>query len=206
MTAAITLKTGTITLPGVELMISFARAGGQGLAAKEAGYPPAHDLVRLPVRTEGGGRELTGKSGRAYNPRMDSATTKNDKLARDSELVALITQGDQKAWEMFVENFTNWALYKAREWCVGHCPYSAGEYFCGLTSLSLQRQGRQIRSDAMECDEGLDTYIWIFEQLKRRVARYTGKNDCLLSTYVWTILNSKELHIDWLRWKYGRVF
>ncbi|MDH5638358.1 MAG: hypothetical protein OEZ04_07700 [Nitrospinota bacterium] len=149
---------------------------------------------------------MTGHSVHAYNPLMDSATTKKDKLARDTELVALIIQDDPRAWELFVESFTNWVLYKAKEWCVGHCPYSAGEYFCGLTSLSLQRQGHSIRNDAMECDEGLDTYIWIFEQLKRRVAKYTGKNDCLLSTFVWTILNSKEMHIDWLRWKYGRVF
>jgi len=154
----------------------------------------------------GDGRELTGKSGHAYNRQMDSTATKTDKLARDGELVSLIIQGDDKAWEIFVESFTNWVLFKAKEWCVGHCPYSAGEYFCGLTSLSLQRQGQTPRSNAQECDEGLDTYIWIFEQLRRRVKKYTGKNDCLLSTFVWTILNSKELHIDWLRWKYGRVF
>jgi hypothetical protein len=131
---------------------------------------------------------------------------KADKLARDLELVSLIAKNDPKAWELFVETFTDWTLYKAREWCVGHCPYSAGEFFCGLTSLSLQRQGAQPRTNAQECDEGLDTYIWIFEQLKRRAAKYSGKNECLLSTFVWTILNSKELHIDWLRWKYGRVY
>ena len=154
----------------------------------------------------GCGRELTVKTGHAYNPLMSPTNIKTDKLERDIELVSMIAQGDQKAWEIFVESFTNWVLYKAKEWCVGHCPYSAGEYFCGLTSLSLQRQGQAPRSAAPECDEGLDTYIWIFEQLKRRVGKYTGKNDCLLSTFVWTILNSKELHIDWLRWKYGRVF
>jgi len=150
---------------------------------------------------------LTLESANDYNHRMrPTPQDKADKLARDIELVSLIIKNDQKAWEIFVESFTDWALYKAKEWCVGHCPYSAGEYFCGLTSLSLQRQGTQPRSQAQECDEGLDTYIWIFEQLKRRVAKYSGKNGCLLSTFVWTILNSKELHIDWLRWKYGRVY
>lgn len=129
-----------------------------------------------------------------------------DKVERDVELVTRITQGDETAWAQFVESFTDWALYKAREWCVGHCGYKAGGRICGLLNLSRQREGRQGRFDLSECDEGLDSYIWIFDQLRNRIKKYSGKNNCLLSTYVWTILNSREMKIDWLRWKYGRAF
>lgn len=129
-----------------------------------------------------------------------------EKLKGDIELVAKIVEDDSDAWAIFVERHTDWVLYKAREWCIGHCQHHAGTYFCGLQSLSIQRSGNTPQSDLPECDEGMDTYIWIFEQLKRRIKKYSGKNDCLLSTFVWTILNAKEFHIDWLRWKYGRAF
>lgn len=137
---------------------------------------------------------------------MSQNDTKTPKVEADIELVAKISAKDEKAWEMFVEQHTDWVLYKAKEWCMGHCGYTASSYSCGLASLSVQRDGRKFFSDAPECDEGLDTYIWIIERLQKKIVKYTGKNNCMLSTFVWTILNSRELHIDWLRWKYGRAF
>ena len=137
---------------------------------------------------------------------MDITSDKAEKLERDAKLIRSIADGDDDAWAIFVEQFTDWTLYKAKEWCTGHCRYRAGGYFCGLASLQIQRNGNTPVTDLPECDEGLDTYIWLFEQLKRKTKKYSGKNDCLLSTYVWTILNSRELHIDWLRWRYGRAF
>jgi len=149
---------------------------------------------------------LTGKLARVYNRRMGLTKHNPDKLAEDLDLVAGIRNDDDNAWELFVDNFTDWVLYKAKQWCKSHCRHMAGEQYCTLTSLSLQRKGRPFPTDLNECDEGLDTYIWLFEQLQRRIKKYSGKNNCLLSTFVWTILNSKEFHIDWLRWKYGRIF
>jgi hypothetical protein len=138
---------------------------------------------------------------------MSENHDKTVKLEQDARLVAAIDDGDEDAWALFVERFTGWSLYKSREWCFKHCSYSAADYFCGLQSLQLQREGKTpYGGDRYECDEGLDTYIWIFEQLKRRVRKYSGKNQCLLSTYVWTLLNSREMYIDWLRWRYGRAF
>ena len=149
---------------------------------------------------------MTGESGGVYNPPMNDSTTVPGKVAHGLELVSKISGGDEDAWSAFVEQFTGWVLYKSREWCVKHCQCASGSYFCGLTSLSLQIDGRRVKTDLPECDEGLDTYIWLFGQLRRRIRKYTGKNDCLLSTFVWTILNSREIYIDWLRWKYGRIF
>ena len=125
---------------------------------------------------------------------------------KDMEFVARIKAGDGDAWAKFVDQHTDWVLYKAKEWCVQHCPHSAGTYMCGLLSLSLQREGKHPNISRAECDDGMDTYIWLFEQLRKKITKYSGKNDCLLSTFVWTILNSRELYIDWLRWKYGRAF
>lgn len=137
---------------------------------------------------------------------MNPVSSKRSKLDSDIDLALKISEGAMDAWEEFVERYTDWVLYKSKEWCTENCRYSAGTYFCGLTSLSLQRDGKTVRSDLPECDEGLDTYIWIFERLQGKIRKYTGKNECLLSTFVWTILNSRELYIDWLRWKYGRAF
>ncbi len=137
---------------------------------------------------------------------MAETEDKTEKIEKDLQLVADIYADDGDAWELFVERFTDWVLYKSKEWCTAHCDCSAGTSFCGLLSLKLQREGKRVHSDLPECDEGLDTYIWVFGQLKNRIRKYSGKNQCLLSTFVWTILNSKEIHIDWLRWKYGRAF
>jgi hypothetical protein len=136
----------------------------------------------------------------------ESDAAKEERIAADRTLVARIAADDDEAWGDFVERYTDWVLYKAREWCVGHCHHHAGDYFCGLTSLALQREGKFPTTSLPECDDGLDTYVWIFEQLKRRAVKYAGKNGCLLSTYVWTLLNARELYIDWLRSRYGRAF
>ncbi|MBI5816101.1 MAG: hypothetical protein HZB29_10900 [Nitrospinae bacterium] len=153
------------------------------------------------------GPRLTLPAHRVYNPPMSQNEGKSaSRTAKDIEFVARITAGDEEAWAKFVDQHTDWALFKAKEWCVQHCPHCAGSYLCGLMSLSLQREGKTPNFSRAECDDGMDTYIWLFEQLKRKIVKYSGKNDCLLSTFVWTILNSRELYIDWLRWKYGRAF
>ncbi|MBI4665756.1 MAG: hypothetical protein HY751_05015 [Nitrospinae bacterium] len=128
------------------------------------------------------------------------------RIEQDLILVRRVSEGDGEALRSFVETHTRWALYKTREWCVEHCPHRAGGVFCGLTGLSLRLNGKIPQNRLEECDEGMDTYLWIFDQLKRKLKTYTGRNGCLLSTYVWTILNSREFYIDWLRWKYGRAF
>lgn len=137
---------------------------------------------------------------------MQSTKDKTTRIEAEKELVRKVASDDPSAVTEFVERFTDWTLFKAKEWCIGHCRESAGSVMCGLLSLQLQRGGKIPESRLPECDEGLDTYIWIIEQIKRRSTKYSGKNNCLLSTYIWTILNSKEFYIDWLRWKYGRAF
>ncbi len=134
--------------------------------------------------------------------KSEKGTLKGDLL-----LVARIEQGDAAAWESFVNEYTGWALYRAQRWCGEHCPNRRAGASCALITVARRMEGiGGPRPDADECGDGLDSYIWILEQLRKKIRRYTGKNNSRLSTYIWTVLNSRELYVDWLRWKYGRVF
>jgi hypothetical protein len=138
-------------------------------------------------------------------------------LETDARLVDDIGRGDALAWEEFVRRFTGWALYGASRWCERHCPHRYADVDCGIKSVSRRVAAEEKRAEGAaanyravfsggdECDEGMDTYIWIMEQLKKRIMRYTGRNSSRLSTFVWRVLNSREFYVDWLRWKYGRV-
>lgn len=131
--------------------------------------------------------------------------TKEGSVAGDIELVSRIAEGGAEAWESFVENYSGWVLYRARNWCESHCPYRSSHVTCGLLILDKRISGKPAQAEAEECDDGMDIYIWIFTQLKNRVTRYAGKNKSRLSTFIWRILNSREFYIDWLRWRYGRI-
>ena len=129
-------------------------------------------------------------------------------LEGDLRLVQEISRGNARAWEEFVGRYTGWALYRAARWCQHHCGHRTAGLACGIRAVSLRYDGKEpyTGGNGDECDEGMDTYIWIMEQLKRKAMRFGGRNGSRLSTYVWRVLNSKELYVDWLRWKYGRVF
>ena len=135
---------------------------------------------------------------------MDKAD--KNALEMDARLVDDVAKGDALAWEEFVRRYTGWVLYGAGRWCERHCPHRFSDVECGVKSLSLRVAGKGAAPKGDECDEGMDTYIWIMEQLRKRIMRYTGRNSSRLSTFVWRVLNSRELYVDWLRWKYGRVF
>ncbi len=131
---------------------------------------------------------------------------KNNGNCRDDlALVSRIAEGDSEAWKDFVHAYSGWALYRARIFCERHCPVRSREISCGLASLHSQMKGAPAKRGD-ECDDGMDTYIWILQQLSRRITRYSARNDSRLATFVWSVLNSREFYIDWMRWKYGRVF
>ena len=134
--------------------------------------------------------------------KIDSVGSVNE----DSQFVDGIAKGSAPVWEEFVRQYTGWTLYRASAWCEKHCAHRYSGLECGIRSVSLRMDGQKSATRGDECDEGMDTYIWIMEQLRKRIMRYTGRNGSRLSTFVWTVLNSKELYVDWIRWKYGRVF
>ena len=130
-----------------------------------------------------------------------------DDINKDMEIVQDVLSGNKEACEQFVEKYTDWVLYKVWNLMKSHCKYPATEYVCCLLLLEKQRKGKQsLKDDRIHCDECIDSYIWIFEYLKKKIKAYKGINNCRLNTYVWSIINSHTTYIDWLRWKYGRVF
>lgn len=130
-----------------------------------------------------------------------------DGVNESKELIERISAGDEQACRQFAEAYTNWVLYRVSELMKAHCRYSAREYICCLKLLQLQNRGIQINEvNKLQCDECMDSYIWFFQYLKGKLKAYKGINNCSLNTYVWSIINSDTMYVDWLRWKYGRVF
>ncbi len=123
----------------------------------------------------------------------------------DTEFVKKILEGNPSCWKDFVEQYTDWILYTAWEFERKFCRTSARFANCSLLLIMRQRKGekKSYRREGEDCDEGLELYLWLLNQLRRRLKSYQGKSK--LSTYIWTILNSKTMSVDILRWKYGRV-
>jgi len=125
----------------------------------------------------------------------------------DLEFAEKVLTGDESACRRFVEEYTDWVLYRVRDLMKTHCSYPANQYICTLLDLRKLRKGAAHASDdRIRCDECMDSYIWMFDYLKKRLSSYKGKNNCSLKTYVFSIINSHRIYVDWLRWKYGRVF
>lgn len=128
-------------------------------------------------------------------------------VKEDMEFARRVLSGDEKACKKFVDNYTDWVLYKIWLMMKSHCPYSASEYACSLLTVWRQRKGNAMPAEGLtQCDECMDSYIWLMEYLKKRLESYKGKNNCGLRTYMWSIINSSYMYNDWLRWKYGRAY
>jgi len=128
-------------------------------------------------------------------------------IKNDLEFSRKVIVGDQGACQSFVEEYTDWVLYRVRELMKTHCSYPANQYLCALLDLKRRRKGGpHLPDDRVRCDECMDSYIWMFEYLKKRLGSYKGKNNCSLKTYIFSIINSHSMYVDWLRWKYGRAF
>ena len=108
---------------------------------------------------------------------MSSKTTDDIREKRDDRrFVRKILRGDKRAWAQFVDQYTDWVYYRANKWTGRGCQYR---------------------------EELHDAYLWIMEQVRKKLKFYTGKRGATLSTYVWWILESRGLFADFLRWKYG---
>ena len=125
----------------------------------------------------------------------------------DIEFVQQVLSGNDDACMEFVNKYTEWVLFKIYELMKAHCHYTAKNKICSL--LLLQRNikgGDSLPKYESQCDDCMDSYIWFFEYIKTKLKSYKGINNCSLKTFVWSIINSHSMYIDWLRWKYGRVF
>ena len=113
----------------------------------------------------------------------------------DKALVRQIKTGNDDAWGQFVSKYTDWVFYQANKWTQREARFSREAW-------------RKIRSAATNkeyeySEEALDAYIWIFDQLRKKLPGYTGEKGASLSAYIWAVLNSKFLFVDFLRYRYS---
>ncbi|MFQ5753226.1 MAG: hypothetical protein ACE5HI_14635, partial [bacterium] len=83
--------------------------------------------------------------------------------------VRRILKGDEQTWAEFVDRFTDWVFYTTNKWT--DRPGSVTEW--------TERRVVQNRSSGKEysyTEEALDTYLWILEQLRKKLKLYTGKH------------------------------
>lgn len=118
----------------------------------------------------------------------------NNTREEDLDLVHRILSGDENAWANFVDCYTDWVFYTANQWTIR--PGQAQKW----NELRIFKKRESDRKYTYS-EEALDVYIWIMDQLRKKLNNYTGKS--ALSTYVWALLHSRYLFVDFLRWKYG---
>lgn len=126
-------------------------------------------------------------------------------MKEDLSLANAVSSGDDKACEIFVDEYTDLVLSKVWDLMKTHCNYPAKEKICSLIILQRQRKGLTYPIDD-QCDECMDSYIWFFDFLKKKIKAYKGTNNCTLKTFIWSVINSPSTYIEWLRWKYGRAY
>jgi len=127
-------------------------------------------------------------------------------LKEDLALSRAVSEGEANACKCFVDDYTDLVLSKVWNLMKTHCNYPARERVCSLVILQKKRRGAVDPDVTDQCDECIDSYIWFFDYLKKKVGSYKGSNNCSLRTFIWSIINSHSTYIDWLRWKYGRAY
>lgn len=126
-------------------------------------------------------------------------------MTEDLETARLVGEGDPGACEAFVEQYTDLVLYRVGSLMKTHCRKPARQSLCSLVLLQRQRKG-QVDFPLEQCDECMDSYIWFFDFLKKKLKAYRGDGGCSLGTFVWSLINSHTTYVEWLRWKYGRAY
>ncbi len=126
-------------------------------------------------------------------------------MKEDISLAESVSSGDSNACEIFVNDYTDLVLSKVYNLVKTHCNYPARKKVCSLIILQKQRKGSSYYIED-QCDDCLDSYIWFFDFLKKKIKSYKGTNNCSLKTFVWSVINSQYTYKEWLRWRYGRAY
>jgi len=114
----------------------------------------------------------------------------------DKAFVRRILNGDGQAWAEFVDRYTDWVFYVANQWTTR--PDSAPDW-AGRRKMRSRKTGKNY----FYSEDTLEVYLWLMEQLRHKIKSYTGKRGASLASYVWAVLHSKNLFVDFLRWKHG---
>lgn len=124
----------------------------------------------------------------------------------ESAFARSVASGEAKACKSFVNEYSPLILSRIRTLMRTHCSYPAREAVCSLSVMRREERGVKLPLDIEQCDECMDSYLWFFDFLKKKVKAYKGTNNCTLNTFVWSLINSHTTYIEWLRWRYGRAY
>jgi len=113
---------------------------------------------------------------------------------KDQNWVKQINNGDQHAFHRFVRRFTDLIFYKA-------CQWTSREIFLANPIDIRKRRDPSSGREILWTDETVDAYLWLVNQLKNKLKAYRGKAP--LRHFILSIIHSKYLEIDYLRWKDG---
>jgi len=127
----------------------------------------------------------------------------NIKYPKELDFVHQIIDGNVKAWNRFVQRYSDRIWRCAWELCREVCRKTYHNLFCVFHALAAN--GVQPREDErLSCDDGLEIYTFIFDYLYDRqhgtgkLKFYDGRSQ--LDTFV-TVVLREHLRDDWIRHK-----
>lgn len=122
---------------------------------------------------------------------------------KDLEWVQRIFGGDARAWNQFVETFSDRVWRRSWQLCNEACPYNKATVFCVFHALAAESV-KPSSDERPGCDEGLEIYAYIFdyfynaEKESGKLKHYDGRSE--LETFVGSVLHG-NLRTDWIRHK-----
>ncbi|MDX1741358.1 MAG: hypothetical protein R3178_08705 [Rhodothermales bacterium] len=123
--------------------------------------------------------------------------------AEDLRWVQRILDGDERAWNRFVEVFSDRIWRRSWQLCNEACPHNKANVFCVFHALAADTV-KPSSDERPGCDEGLEIYAFIFEYF-HNAAKETGKlkhfdGRSKIETFVASVLHG-NLRTDWIRHK-----
>ena len=123
--------------------------------------------------------------------------------AEDLKWVHRIMDGDARAWNRFVEAFSDRIWRRSWQLCNEACPHNKASVFCVFHALAADSV-KPSSDERPGCDEGLEIYAFIMEYF-HNAAKGTGKlkhfdGRSSLETFVASVLHG-NLRTDWIRHK-----
>lgn len=115
----------------------------------------------------------------------------------DLQLVESFVKGDKKAWNNFVNTYSNYILANINIWCLKSCKILTEFQECAVQNL---RNNTTFDSNKA-CEEGIELYVYIFNALKTKLPKYQGKSS--LKTFITACL--KYIYNDYFIAKYGKI-
>ena len=122
---------------------------------------------------------------------------------KDREWVQRIFDGDARAWNRFVETFSDRVWRRSWQLCNEACPYNKANVFCVFHALAADSV-KPSSDERPGCDEGLEIYAYIFNYFHNpdkesgKLKHYDGRSK--LETFVGSVLHG-NLRTDWIRYK-----